>query len=296
MLGLGVALWSLPAPGVRYVEVPIVVLPLPQAPPKASGSGPQPGPDIAAAPLVALAAPEPPAAEPVLSGVLDPCAKPCVALVVTGLGLASDPTVRALELPAAVGLSFSPYATDLAGWATRAAAAGHELLLDLPLQPVGYPEDDAGPLSLLVDSPPAEQQRDIDRVLHVTKGWLGVVATSGAFGEEPARFAPVAAALAQRKLALVELGPVRLREVAQERSLRHVAASGGGGQTVGSSLEAVEAEALRDGRALAVMPPTPVALAHLSAWLPTLPEKGLALVPLGTLLAIEPAHHEASSR
>ena len=66
------------------------------------------------------------------------CSRACVAVVVTGLGLADRLTERALALPGAVGLSFSPYA-GAAAWQSRARAAGHEVLLDLPLQPEAFP-------------------------------------------------------------------------------------------------------------------------------------------------------------
>ena len=70
-----------------------------------------------------------------------------MAVLVTGLGLADRLTARALTLPGAVGLSFSPYA-GAAAWQARARAAGHEALLMLPLQPERFPHDDAGPLSV----------------------------------------------------------------------------------------------------------------------------------------------------
>src|SRR3984885_6001362 len=66
-----------------------------------------------------------------------PDTKPRVAVLLTGLGLSSAPTEAAINrLPPEVTLSFSPYAEHLGDWLQAARAAGHEVLLDLPLEPL----------------------------------------------------------------------------------------------------------------------------------------------------------------
>jgi polysaccharide deacetylase 2 family uncharacterized protein YibQ len=215
-------------------------------------------------------------------------------VTVIGLGLSSAATARALALPAAVGMSFSPYAADLDGWRRRAAAGGHEVLLDLPLQPLRFPADDSGPLTLLVDASPAEQAAALERVLAGSDGYRGVVAAAGAFAEQPSRFAPIAAALEARGLGLVELAGDRLREVAGGgRSLAYAPATAPrsdepGAVAVERALGAAEAEALRHGRAMAAVPPSPLGLDRLAAWIAGLGDKGMTLVPPGALLLPPP--------
>ena len=108
------------------------------------------------------------------------CDRPCIGLIVTGLGLAEDVTMRALALPALVGLSFSPYA-DAAGWQARARRQGHEVLLDLPLQPANYPQDDSGPLA--VPASPAGLQAAVLRALAAGSGYVALAAEPGVFAE-----------------------------------------------------------------------------------------------------------------
>ncbi|MEO8881921.1 MAG: divergent polysaccharide deacetylase family protein, partial [Devosia sp.] len=72
--------------------------------------------------------------------------KPMVAIVVTGLGLNEQGTLDAVgKLPADVDMAFAPYGKTLAQTVAAARAAGHELLLQVPMEPFDYPDTDPGP-------------------------------------------------------------------------------------------------------------------------------------------------------
>src|SRR5690606_15597580 len=72
--------------------------------------------------------------------------RPRVALIVGGLGLNAVTTRAAIErLPAEVTLSFVPYAEGLQAWIDMARAHGHEVMLEMPMEPTGYPDNDPGP-------------------------------------------------------------------------------------------------------------------------------------------------------
>jgi len=69
-----------------------------------------------------------------------------VALIIGGLGLNAATTRQAIEsLPPEVTLSFVPYADGLQGWIDMARAAGHEVMLEAPMEPADYPSNDPGP-------------------------------------------------------------------------------------------------------------------------------------------------------
>lgn len=208
-----------------------------------------------------------------------PCRQACVTVIVTGLGLAREATARALDLPGAVGLAFSPYADGLADWQARARAAGHEALLELPLEPRRFPEDDPGPLAIPLAGAPEAQAEALARALATGAGYLAVTAPAGAFATEPARFAPLARALSARGLGFVEQGGASLRTVAGEAALPYLAGAGDG------TLEQAEGQALGAGRALVTVPLSPLALERLAAWLAALPGKRIALTPPGAALA-----------
>ena len=55
-------------------------------------------------------------------------------------------------LPAAVTLGFAPYAGDVQHWVTQARGAGHEVLLEVPMEPFDFPDSDPGPHTLRAGS------------------------------------------------------------------------------------------------------------------------------------------------
>ena len=216
------------------------------------------------------------------------CRRPCVAVLVTGLGLADRLTARALTLPGPVGLSFSPYAGAVA-WQARARAAGHEALLMLPLQPERFPHDDAGPLSVRIAADPEGIAAAATRVLTSGSGYVALDGAAGAFARAPAAFAPVAVLLAQRGLGLIEIGGEALAGPARDAGLPYLGAAAPVDQdpspaSIDRALAAVAATALAGGRAVAVARPLPATFDRIAAWIATLPGQGIELVPPSLLL------------
>ncbi len=308
----------LPRGTLHYIDVPVVSSSLPEV---ALPIAPEPA--VPAVELAMLASPEvpgasgPPAAvdadllEAMAMGsvprtatdgrtslrhyarpLLSACIRPCIGIVVTGLGLAAGPSARALKLPAAVGLSFSPYA-NAADWQARARQAGHEALLDLPLQPTAYPQDDSGPLTVRITEPPPVEEAVL-RVLAAGRGYVAVTAEAGAFAADPSAFAPIARILHARGLGFVELKGAELRPTALAEGLPFIDAAGpiDAAEPIGANgFETVEAQIQRVGRTLAFVQPTPVGLDRLDAWLSTLPAKGLQVVPPSLLLDDDRGQH-----
>ena len=52
-----------------------------------------------------------------------------------------------------ITLSFVPYAQNLQAWIDRARARGHEVMLELPMEPFDPDADDTGPQTLLASAP-----------------------------------------------------------------------------------------------------------------------------------------------
>ncbi len=87
---------------------------------------------------------------------------PRIALLVDGLGVSATTTADAIaKLPEAVTLGFVPYGAEIAALATRARTAGHEIVLQVPMEPFDYPDNDPGPQTLLTALTP---QQNIDRL------------------------------------------------------------------------------------------------------------------------------------
>jgi len=80
---------------------------------------------------------------------------PRIAIVVTHLGLAEQPTLSATrDLPGEITLAFSPYSSRLAEWVPAARAAGHDVLLQLPMEPRSTEFNDPGNKALLTANTP----------------------------------------------------------------------------------------------------------------------------------------------
>ena len=74
-----------------------------------------------------------------------------IAIVVGGLGLSQTGTQKAIQaLPAEVTLGFAASGNSLQRWMQEARRQGHEILLQVPFEPFGYPGNNPGPDTLLV--------------------------------------------------------------------------------------------------------------------------------------------------
>ena len=87
---------------------------------------------------------------------------PRIALLVGGMGLAPRATESAIaSLPGAVTLGFAPYGADLAHETARAREAGHEVVLQIPMEPRccvfrGFAvQHTVGPRTAVLAGPPA---------------------------------------------------------------------------------------------------------------------------------------------
>jgi polysaccharide deacetylase 2 family uncharacterized protein YibQ len=147
-----------------------------------------------------------------------------IAVVITGLGLSTRLTRAAIEtLPAGVTLSFSPYSRNLDAWITQARAEGHEVLLDLPLEAVTYPDDDPGPHTLETG---LSKQDNLDRlgwVLSRSDKIVGLAAHHGSrFMASEEDFAPLVAALAEGGHLFVANGQGDVEMIAQQAKSRRL--------------------------------------------------------------------------
>jgi polysaccharide deacetylase 2 family uncharacterized protein YibQ len=218
--------------------------------------------------------------------------RPRLALLVVGLGLQADLSQAAIALPGEVSLQFSAYAPDLPGWVGRARRAGHEVLLDLPMQPPDYPASDPGPHGLLATASDEDNLQRLDWLLARATGYVAV-AGSGAGFAGSGRAAAVLDVLARRGLALVELGERHLEAGAGAVGLPYASAP----TTIDAELSLpsieralarLETEALRQGSALVLVQGYPSSLERLRRWTASLRDKGLVLAPVSALLIRQP--------
>lgn len=103
-----------------------------------------------------------------------------ISFIVYGLGLKKEETELAIsKLPPEVTLSFSPYADNLEEQISKAREAGHETMIDLPLQSNDFPAIDGGPDTIVINSTPEENIAKLENILKDSGAFIGVIGING---------------------------------------------------------------------------------------------------------------------
>ena len=212
--------------------------------------------------------------------------RPRVALIVGGLGLNTRMTQQAIEtLPAEITLSFSPYAEGLQGWIDMARAHGHEVLLEAPMEPLDYPENDPGAYTLLANTQPPENIKKLEQVMSRATGYFGITNYLGSRFLTSDAYPGFAAALRGRGLAFVDDGSASLRRdggvarASAERVIDDQLTQA----AIDQQLLALESGALQRGSALGAGFAYPVTLEKVAQWSRSLDQRGFQLAPVSAL-------------
>ena len=221
--------------------------------------------------------------------------RPKVAIILSGLGLSSAATEAAIQdLPSEVTLAYQPFAENIQQWIRLSRAAGHEVLLNLPMEPVDFPANDPGPRALFVTLSPEENQDRIRWVLSRVSGYVGVVNHIGSrFTTSQESMQPILAELKARGLLFVDARSAA-RSVAttlatqmevpraiNDRFLDNREVSRA---TIDARLAEVERIAQEAGVSIAIGQAFPVTIERIRVWADTLNQKGIALVPISAVV------------
>lgn len=221
-----------------------------------------------------------------------------IAILVNGLGLSEQVTSDAIEkLPGEVTLAFGAYGRDLQGWARRARGAGHEVMLQIPLEPFDYPDNDPGPQTLLTSLSPEENQARLYWLLARFSGYTGVTNHMGAkFAAAQDAFLPVLEELRSRGLIFVDDGASARStagDIARELGLGFTVAQvqfdkDKTAEGIDKSLRQLEQIALENGFAIGVGTALPVTVERLAAWTGEAAQKGIVLIPVSAAAQARP--------
>jgi hypothetical protein len=230
--------------------------------------------------------------------------QPRVAILLANLGLSQSATNAAIQqLPGGVSLSFTPYARSLDLWIAEARAAGHEVFLELPMEPFNYPALDPGPHTLLTTLPFANEessapfddnQARLDWLLSRFSGYVGVTNFLGdKFISDPESLTPVLESLRDRGLMFLNArtapssvagqlaADLALPQALNNRFIDNEASR----VAIDARLFELERIAKSEGTAVGIGFPYPVTLERVARWVPTLREKGIVLAPISAVVS-----------
>jgi len=213
-----------------------------------------------------------------------------VAVLISGMGVSDAATGDAIKgLPAPISVAYGAYGRNLQDWVTKARAAGHEVLLQVPLEPMNYPENDPGPHTLLTTLPPAENMKRLQWLMSRFTGYVGVTNHMGAkFEAAQDAFLPVLEELKARGLLYLDDGSAQQSTAGQiagvlglDYSVANVQIDGVQSPAdIAKALAKLEALAKERGCAIGVATANPATIKQLLEWAGKLEGKGIVLVPV----------------
>ncbi len=216
--------------------------------------------------------------------------QPKIAIVLGGMGLNADLTKQAIaDLPGEITFAFAPYGEDLQAQVNKARAGGHEVMLQLPMEPFGYPAVNPGPKTILVD---ADINTNLDALAwHMGRfaGYTGVVNYMGArLLSEPQPLKPVLAELKRRGLIFLGDGSAA-RNMSGEvgktiglpvRSAGSIIDGNPDPQAIAAQLTQLEQDARQNGIAIGSGTGLDVTIEAVNQWAKSLAERGVVLIPV----------------
>ena len=219
---------------------------------------------------------------------------PVIAIVVGGLGVGAAKTTDAImKLPPAVTLAFTPYGADPTKLAERARAQRHEILLQVPMEPFDYPDNDPGPQTLLTT---LTAEQNLDRLYwHLSRfqGYAGIANFMGArFTATDSVMQPIIREAAKRGLGYLDDGSSP-RSIALAQATAQSMPFAKADFTIDAVPTSVEIDrmlvkletlAKERGLAVGVASALPISIERLAAWTKTLEGRGILLVPLTTAM------------
>ncbi len=280
---------------VHFLQPAPIAAPVPVAPPPPSPLAPEPEPEPSAEPqaesapvppIVPDATPAPVPAWQAYAVHAQP-GKAMIAVIIDDMGVDRRRSAKVVDLPGPLTLSYMTYAPHADEQTAAAHAHGHELMMHMPMQPLGTM--DPGPDVLTEQLPPDELRRRLAADLDRFKGYVGV---NNHMGSKFTAYAPgmklVMEALHQRGLLFIDsmttansVGIAEAHAASVPTARRNIFLDDAEDQaSVAAQLAKAEEQAKSAGSVIVIGHPHDGTIAALTAWLPGLAKRGITLVPV----------------
>ncbi|UVK42329.1 divergent polysaccharide deacetylase family protein [Mesorhizobium sp. AR07] len=220
-----------------------------------------------------------------------------VAIVIGGLSVSQTGTQAAIaKLPAEVTLAFAPQGNSIGRWMQAARQSGHEIVMQVPLEPFDYPNINPGRNTLTVAASADENLKNLHWALSRTTNYTGVMNYMGArFSADAAAMEPFMAELGKRGLAYIDDGS-SARSLASDLALKDGVPFVSGDTAIDAvqdrgailkKLDGLEATARAKGFAVGIGSAFDVTVDTVSSWVVEAKKRGIEIVPISAV-AIDP--------
>ena len=222
--------------------------------------------------------------------------RPAIAIVIDDCGNDEARTRQAIALPAPVTLSFLPYPNASYLLSHHAKMEGHEVIVHLPMQPVG--KENPGPHALVAGLSPLEMRRRVGWALNRVADYDGVNNHMGSrFTASHKDLVPVMEELSEHGLFFLDSRTTA--DTIAEKTARQAGMLTGArdvfldddesAPAVDRQIAEAEAKARATGIAVAIGHPHPQTLKALAAWTKKVESRGFRLVTLKQALELRTA-------
>ncbi|RUY74870.1 divergent polysaccharide deacetylase family protein [Mesorhizobium sp. M7A.F.Ca.CA.001.09.2.1] len=220
-----------------------------------------------------------------------------VAIVIGGLSVSQTGTQAAIaKLPAEVTLAFAPQGNSIGRWMQAARQSGHEIVMQVPLEPFDYPKVNPGRNTLTVAASADENLKSLHWALSRTTNYTGVMNYMGArFSADAAAMEPFIAELGKRGLAYIDDGS-SARSLAPDLALKDGVPFIAGDMAIDAvqdrgeilkKLDSLEATARAKGTAVGIGSAFDLTVDTVSSWVVEAKKRGIEIVPISAV-AIDP--------
>lgn len=221
-----------------------------------------------------------------------PTASIRIAIVVGGLGLSQSGSKSAIEqLPADVTLAFAPYGNSIRRWMQKARSDGHELLMQVPMEPNGYPQINPGKGTLHTTATPEENIQSLHWTMGRMTNYVGMMNYLGAkLNADPEALYEPLSEMAKRGLLYLDDGSAfssTAGKVANQVSLPFVQGNiiiddGRTVREINKNLAALEKLARRNGKAVGIASAFPLSIRQITNWIKKARKRGIEFVPISS--------------
>ncbi|WP_378947268.1 divergent polysaccharide deacetylase family protein [Mesorhizobium sp. ANAO-SY3R2] len=216
-----------------------------------------------------------------------------IAVVIGGLGLSQTGTQSAIgKLPPEITLGFAPQGNSLGRWMQAARREGHEIVMQVPLEPFDFPNVNPGRNTLTVDGSPDENLKNLRWTLSRTTNYTAVMNYMGArFSTSSEAMGTLMAELGKRGIGYVDDGS-SARSLAPELALKNGVPFAAGDAIIDAvqergaildKLDELERTARAKGFAIGTGNAFDVTVDAVASWANEARKRGIEIVPISAV-------------